>query len=78
MGNLENYNAREAAALQKQYCAKKGVKMFAPENGKCKRCYQNIYTPIKHLDGDITGYDLTEARTHQITTCPHCYKSFIG
>lgn len=55
-----------AAKAQDAYCERHNVPRFAPSDGRCYRCYSNIYTKIS----------VGEAGNRLITACPHCRASF--
>lgn len=58
---------------QKKYCIEKKVPHFAPDNGICWSCNQNIYLPGK--DG-YAGVPLEKASTQHITGCTHCHRTY--
>lgn len=70
--NLENNKMehkeeiKEKIQAQKDYCKKNGVPFFAPENGKCWNCRNQIFN----------RYSLEEAGNHIITGCPYCHRSY--
>ncbi len=71
----EDYNVHEACVAQKEYCVKNEAPDFAPSNGRCWRCKQNIYEPIKH-ETYVTGITVEYAKTKLVTGCPHCNRSY--
>lgn len=68
---MEHYNISEAIDAQKRYCKENEFPHFAPRNGRCYRCNQNIY---KEING--YGISVEAAGTKLITGCPHCSWSF--
>jgi hypothetical protein len=87
---LENINATYDASMantaQTILCKEKGYPHFAPGNGVCWKCHQNIYKPIEHERRDwqthaiigkyITGVSVEKASTELVTGCPHCNRSY--
>lgn len=72
---MEKYNIQEAAKAQKEYQEKTNSPDFAPRNGVCWRCKQNIY---KEIDKGSykTGITVERAKTSLVTGCPHCNRSY--
>jgi len=80
------FNASEAIKAQGEYCKENDVPYFAPGNGRCYKCHQNIYEPIIHERKDYktgevvashtTGISVEEAGSELITGCPHCNRSY--
>lgn len=74
----KHYNTMESVEAQRDYCKKQGIPNFAPAlDGKCYRCNRDIYRPITHPDGHITGITVEQATTSLVTGCPHCNYSFV-
>ena len=74
---MEGYNTKLAIEAQREFCKEHAVPHFAPGfDGSCFSCNQNIYAPIAHSSGNVTGYTVDYARQHHITFCPHCHRSF--
>lgn len=74
----ETYNTMKAVEAQAKYCHEKGIPNFAPGlDGKCYRCNRDIYRPITHPDGRVTGITVEKASTVLVTSCPHCNYSFV-
>lgn len=68
------YNPAEAIKAQEEYCTAKHVPRFAPANGMCTYCQEQIYAPRR---GKTTGgISLKEAGSRMVTGCPHCHRSF--
>lgn len=67
---------------QKKYCEDNHYPHFAPKDGRCWNCKQNIYLPGKHywkgkFDGrDSQGISTEKASTELVTGCPHCCRSY--
>ncbi len=81
----EDFNKGESIKAQAELCKKRDLPHFAPENGICWRCKNNIYEPIEFNTNDwktgekvvyITGDTIEKAKTELITGCPHCNKSY--
>lgn len=95
----KTYNVAEAVQAQKEYCKEyaakypedwasgmmKDGKGFAPVNGVCYCCHQQIYSAegreyigLKHPTGRMTaGISVEEARNQLTTGCPFCHRSFV-
>lgn len=78
------FDITKASDAQKQYCGKLGQPYFAPRNGVCPNCHQNIYTEAKRavktktsVSYQYTGISVDTAASFLITECPHCHESFI-
>jgi len=67
---------KRAAAAQKYFCKAKGLPLFAPSDGVCWRCSNNIYKEVERPDGHKTGYSVEIAGSTLITGCPHCCRSY--
>ena len=65
---MSNETVYVRAKAQMQYCVEHDYPLFAPRNGICWRCKQNIYSD--------KGYTYDVARKALITYCPHCHASF--
>ncbi len=65
---------------QLEYCEHMDLPFFAPEDGFCPRCGNNIYDARTHLtdkyDPEFAGISVEEAGSRLITGCPHCSHSF--
>lgn len=72
----KTYDRVRAAAIQRDYCRRRKAPCFV-SSGACIRCGRNIYDPIRHKNGCVTGISVEEAGTHMITGCPHCNASFV-
>lgn len=73
---LWNEQVRSAIASQKQYCKDNNDPHFAPEDGFCYSCGQQIYADISNVFGTSWGY-ADRASKELITGCPHCHRSYI-
>ena len=60
------YNIPEAIKAQDWYCKTKILPHFAPGNGICWSCHQNIYSEKGR----------TRAAGQLITGCPFCSRSY--
>ena len=68
----KTFNPAEAVKAQEEYCKKRGVPFFAPNQYigyKCYRCNRNIY-----VEG---GISVEKARSELITGCPFCHYSYV-
>lgn len=97
---MNTYDVDEAIQAQKEYCKEwaakhpdnwasesmKDGKGFAPSNGRCYCCKQQMYSEDgfeyrgsrKNPTGrKVSGISVEEARTKLTTGCPFCYRSFI-
>ena len=77
------FNIEKAHDMQKQYCSKLGQPYFAPRNGICPNCHQNIYEEVRHVvksntstTYQYTGISVETASSFLITECPHCHINF--
>ena len=78
---MSEYNVAAARKAQTNYCDDHGLPHFAPFDGICYSCHQQIYAPLEHrnpYDGrkTYTGIPVDLAATTLITGCPHCSSSF--
>ena len=62
----ETFNTKQAIDGQKKYCIKMEFPHFAPTNGRCYSCHNNIYERIS----------AERASTTLITGCPFCHYSY--
>lgn len=65
----ERYNVEEAIAAQEKYCKEHGDPLFAPSDGRCYKCWQQIYGP--------NGWSVEKAGSCLITGCPYCRRSYV-
>lgn len=96
----KTYNVAEAVQAQKEYCKEyaakhpedwassmmKDGKGFAPVNGICYCCHQQIYSAEgREYLGDRrkptgrikSGISVEQARAELTTGCPFCHRSFV-
>lgn len=66
----EHFDREKAIKAQEEYCEKAGVPQFAPKDGFCPRCMNQIY--------GVGGVSVEEASTRMVTGCPFCRYSFVG
>lgn len=71
-----NEQVRSAIEAQKQYCEDNHEPLFAPQDGFCHSCGQQIYADIPTNWGNDWGY-ADRADKELITGCPHCHRSYI-
>ena len=62
----ESFDVQFAAEAQAKLCKENGWPHFAPNDGRCYECKNNIYTKIS----------IESARRSHITGCPHCNRSY--
>ena len=74
------YNLRKSAVSQERYCELAHVPLFAPRDGRCSKCHENIYRVIitydKYGNQYTSGIDTKTAENTHITGCPHCHATF--
>ena len=74
------YDAQKSIKGQKEYCEKKKYPHFAPADGRCYRCRENIYKLIEHTKPNgakyTTGISVEKASAELITGCPHCNRTY--
>jgi hypothetical protein len=74
------FDVTKSIASQKRLCEERGLPHFAPRNGVCFRCYEQIYEKKEHSGWQgrkyTTGISTEKAGTTLVTMCPHCNKSF--
>ena len=72
------YNIPEAIKAQKQFCDKNEYPCFAPGNGICWSCHQNIYSEKgqTRYGKETHGYSVESAAGQLITSCPFCSRSY--
>lgn len=71
-----NEQVRSAIKAQEQYCKDNHDPLFAPQDGFCHSCSQQIYADIQTNYGTDWGY-ADRADNELITGCPHCGRSYI-
>lgn len=73
----EHFNVSDSVAAQERYCKEKEYPHFAPNNGICWKCNQQIYAEGKNRMGNLSkGISVEEAGSELITGCPHCNWSY--
>lgn len=81
----ETYNVVQAIQAQKDYIKETGAPHFAPVDGRCWRCGQNIFEKkVRKERHFLTGEEVEResgitveyARNNLITGCPHCNRSY--
>lgn len=65
---LWNEDVRACIEAQEQYCRDNKVPHFAPEDGFCWSCGEQIYAR--------RGRGIHYASTELVTGCPHCHRSY--
>lgn len=73
----ETYNSGKAREAQRRYCEANGVPFFIRYIILCPECGRDIFYPVEHPDGSVTGITIEQAGKYHITYCPHCRASFI-
>lgn len=68
------YNIKKSAKAQAAYCESHEVPHFAPSDGWCWYCHENIYKPKQ--GAQLGGITVAEAGRRFITGCPHCNRSY--
>ena len=71
-----HFNFVRARDAQERYCDEHELPRFAPFNGICFYCCQNIYSPVERKNGMVCGVSVEEAGSKLIAGCPHCGHSF--
>lgn len=76
--NMESYDKIKAIEGQIKHCKEKGYPYFAPNDGVCWDCNQQIYSEGKsRWSGRISkGISVERASSELITGCPHCNRSY--
>lgn len=75
MSVCEKTDTNQAIELQIKYCNEHGMPFFVPNDGRCYRCNNNIFTPI-YSGRRTNGISCEQAANSLITSCPHCNYSF--
>jgi DNA-directed RNA polymerase subunit RPC12/RpoP len=79
MTETKTFDPKESALAQTKLCNDEKIPHFAPRDGRCYDCGQNIYKEIKHERGAykwVTGISVESAGKSHITSCPHCSHSY--
>ena len=64
----KTWDPAQAAKAQADYCEAHEMPMFAPADGWCNACGNNIYAD---------SFSVEEAGKKLITGCPICHHSFV-
>lgn len=74
----ETYDISKATKAQEKYCMEKGYPHFAPRNGICWDCRQNIYSENgrTRYGKETHGISVESAGNHLIIGCPFCNRSY--
>ncbi|PPL04963.1 hypothetical protein SAMN05444682_101760 [Parapedobacter indicus] len=72
---MNTFNVDEAIKAQKNYQQENKCPAFAPSNGICWKCKQQIYSEKDH-GRYKTGISVEKASTQLVTGCPHCNRSY--
>lgn len=72
----QQYSQQSAVDLQRQFCSEHHVPIFAPTDGICYHCHENIFKPLCS-GGYISGISQGQAASVLITSCPHCHHTFV-
>jgi len=74
---MENHRPSETTSLvqeaiwqQKEYCKRNNLPYFAPANGICFKCHNQIYAGPAAITPE-------EAGTTLVTGCPYCRRSYV-
>jgi len=74
------YHVEKSKAAQRAHQEKNSYPDFAPADGVCWACHENIYIPKIHRQADgsyyVTGVDTKKAGVELITGCPHCHRTY--
>ena len=75
------YDVRTSIICQRRYCEEHNLPHFAPSDGVCYHCHNNIYSPHivygqRGSKDTYTGIPTYQAGCQLITGCPHCNYSF--
>lgn len=72
------YNIKEAIKAQDWYCRTKILPHFAPDDGVCWDCRQNIYSEKgkTRCGKETNGITVESAAGHLITGCPFCNRTY--
>lgn len=76
------FDVQKSIEAQQKYCEENQAPHFAPKDGRCWSCNQNIYAPGHHVwkgksDGrDSSGISVEKASRELVTGCPHCFRSY--
>lgn len=71
----ELYNVEMSVNNQREGVKRGDFPGFAPDNGICYRCKENIYRKKDHPQGYTTGITIEKSK-YLVTGCPHCNRSY--
>lgn len=76
--STETFDSAKAVKAQNDYCEENKYLHFAPSDGRCWKCNQDIYAKDgKTRSGKVVdGISVEKARTALITGCPFCNWSY--
>ncbi len=79
---MDEFDIRASIAAQDAYCDREKVPHFAPLDGICYSCGQQIYARLEHRNPyngkkTYTGIPTDLAGTSLITGCPHCSHTYV-
>ena len=72
---METFDVSKAIKAQEELQKTNGYPDFAPRNGVCWKCKQNIYQQIER-GAYKTGISVEKAGKQLVTGCPHCNRSY--
>ena len=74
------YNVEKSIERQRAYCERHEYPHFAPGNGVCWKCHEQIYQPKERPGWNgrkyTTGIGTKSAGEVLVTGCPHCNVSY--
>ena len=78
IAECETCDPHKSPALQEKYCETNDMPYFAPSDGRCYRCHNQIYADFKNETGYVSrGISVWKAGHRLVTGCPHCHYSFV-
>ncbi|MBA1335892.1 MAG: hypothetical protein HPY66_1710 [Firmicutes bacterium] len=54
--DITKFDVDKSIAAQKEYCEQKGAPHFAPYDGRCHCCKNNIYKPLGYKRGQSASW----------------------
>lgn len=78
---MSEYDIAASCRAQADYCEDHNIPHFAPFDGVCYSCHQQIYAKLEHINPynghkSFTGIPTELAATTLISGCPHCSSSY--
>lgn len=74
------YDVSRSIDSQERLCKERDLPLFAPHNGICYRCHEQIYEKKESIGWQgrkyTTGITTEKAGKSLVTGCPHCNYSF--